>query len=35
EVTGELRVRQRPGREIVGHGRLEVDGRYTAYGQKL
>lgn len=34
-LAGRLRVRARPGREMLGSGRLDVDGRYTAYGQKL
>ncbi len=34
-LTGRLRVRQRPGREMTANGTLDVDGRYTAYGQKL
>ncbi len=34
-LTGELRVRGRPGREMTGQGGLDVDGRYEAYGQKL
>ncbi|HZH42494.1 MAG TPA: translocation/assembly module TamB domain-containing protein, partial [Lysobacter sp.] len=34
-VEGELRVRARPGRETTALGRLDVDGRYTAYGQEL
>nr|WP_231734380.1 translocation/assembly module TamB domain-containing protein [Lysobacter gilvus] len=34
-LTGQLRVRQRPGREMVGDGTLEVGGTYKAYGQKL
>lgn len=35
KLDGRLRVRQRPGREMVGSGRLDVTGRYQAYGQKL
>ncbi|HVR82188.1 MAG TPA: translocation/assembly module TamB domain-containing protein [Luteimonas sp.] len=34
-LGGSLRVRARPGREMVATGALEVGGRYTAYGQKL
>ncbi|RYZ69162.1 MAG: translocation/assembly module TamB, partial [Lysobacteraceae bacterium] len=34
-LAGSLRVRSRPGREMVATGRLDVDGRYAAYGQKL
>ena len=34
-LGGRLRVRARPGREMIGNGRLDVEGRYTAYGQKL
>jgi translocation and assembly module TamB len=34
-LTGRLRVRARPGREMLANGRLDVEGRYTAYGQKL
>ena len=34
-LGGRMRVRARPGREMVASGRLDVDGRYTAYGQKL
>jgi translocation and assembly module TamB len=34
-LGGRLRVRARPGREMIANGRLDVDGRYTAYGQKL
>src|SRR5690606_37245300 len=35
ELTGELRVVSRAGREMTGHGMLEVGGRYEAYGQEL
>src|SRR5690606_7364053 len=35
ELTGELRVRSRAGREMTGQGMLEVGGRYEAYGQEL
>jgi translocation and assembly module TamB len=34
-LGGSLRVRARPGSEMVATGTLEVGGRYTAYGQKL
>lgn len=34
-LAGRLRVRARPGREMTASGRLDVDGRYTAYGQEL
>ncbi len=34
-LTGELRVVSRAGREMTGHGLLEVAGRYEAYGQEL
>lgn len=34
-LTGGLRARSRPGREMLATGRLDVDGRYRAYGQKL
>ena len=34
-LTGTMNVRSRVGREMVATGRLDVDGRYTAYGQKL
>ncbi|MEO8365453.1 MAG: translocation/assembly module TamB domain-containing protein [Pseudoxanthomonas sp.] len=34
-LAGTLNVRSRLGREMVATGRLDVDGRYTAYGQKL
>jgi len=34
-LGGSVRMRARPGREIVATGSLDVDGRYTAYGQKL
>ncbi|KGM54010.1 pathogenicity protein [Lysobacter daejeonensis GH1-9] len=34
-LGGRLRVRARPGREMTASGQLDVDGRYTAYGQKL
>ncbi|MBJ6985186.1 translocation/assembly module TamB domain-containing protein [Luteimonas sp. MC1750] len=34
-LTGELRVVSRAGREMTGHGLLEVGGRYEAYGQEL
>ena len=34
-LGGKMRVRSRQGREMVATGRLDVDGRYEAYGQKL
>ena len=34
-LGGSLRVRAQPGRDMRGTGALEVDGRYTAYGQRL
>jgi translocation and assembly module TamB len=34
-LDGRLRVRQRPGREMVANGQLEIDGQYKAYGQDL
>jgi translocation and assembly module TamB len=34
-LGGSLRVRARPGHEMLATGTLEVGGRYTAYGQKL
>ena len=34
-LTGTLNARSRPGREMLANGRLDVDGRYRAYGQKL
>ncbi|HWS78615.1 MAG TPA: translocation/assembly module TamB domain-containing protein, partial [Thermomonas sp.] len=34
-LAGSLRVRALPGREMRGTGALDVDGRYTAYGQRL
>jgi translocation and assembly module TamB len=34
-LGGSVRMRARPGRETVATGSLEIDGRYTAYGQKL
>lgn len=34
-LGGRLRVRARPGREMTATGHLDVEGRYTAYGQKL
>jgi translocation and assembly module TamB len=34
-LSGRLRVRARPGREMTASGRLDVDGSYSAYGQKL
>lgn len=35
QLGGNLRVRSAPGREMTGSGSLDIDGRYTAYGQKL
>ncbi|GAB3345908.1 translocation/assembly module TamB domain-containing protein [Lysobacter tyrosinilyticus] len=34
-LGGRLHVRARPGREMIASGRLDVAGRYRAYGQKL
>ena len=34
-LAGTMNVRSRQGREMAATGRLDVDGRYTAYGQKL
>ena len=34
-LAGSLRVRTRPGREMVGNGTLEVGGKYLAYGRTL
>ena len=34
-VDGRLRVRQRPGTEMLGSGTLDVSGTYKAYGQEL
>ena len=34
-LGGRLRVLKRPGREMTANGTLDVDGLYTAYGQKL
>ena len=34
-LGGKMRVRSRLGHEMVATGRLDVDGRYEAYGQKL
>jgi len=34
-LAGTLRVRSRPGQEMVATGRLDVEGEYTAYGQDL
>ena len=34
-LTGNVRMRARPGREAVANGQLEVAGQYTAYGQEL
>lgn len=35
DLSGRLRVRSRPGSEMTGSGALDVEGRYSAYGQKL
>lgn len=35
KVGGRMQVRARPGREMVANGRLDVDGKYKAYGQQL
>lgn len=35
KLGGQMRVRSRPGREMTASGALNVEGRYTAYGQKL
>ena len=35
ELGGRLRIRQVPGREIIGLGALDASGRYEAYGQEL
>jgi len=35
DTSGRLRVRSRPGREVIASGTLDVDGTYVAYGQKL
>lgn len=35
KLDGRLRVLARPGREMQGSGTLDVEGRYTAYGQRL
>jgi translocation and assembly module TamB len=35
KLSGELRIRERPGRAASGSGSLNVRGRYEAYGQKL
>ena len=34
-VDGSMRVRARPGREMTATGRLNIDGKYTIYGQRL
>ncbi|WP_083487896.1 translocation/assembly module TamB domain-containing protein [Pseudoxanthomonas dokdonensis] len=34
-LTGTLNVRSRQGQEMLAQGRLDVEGRYEAYGQKL
>lgn len=35
QLGGSLRVISQPGRDMVGNGALDVEGRYTAYGQRL
>lgn len=35
KLGGQMRVRSRPGREMTANGALNIEGRYTAYGQKL
>lgn len=35
KLGGQMRVRSKPGREMTANGALNVEGRYTAYGQKL
>ena len=35
QLGGSLRVRATPGREMMGSGALEIEGRYKAYGQDL
>jgi translocation and assembly module TamB len=35
KIGGRMRVRARPGREMVASGGLDVDGKYKAYGQQL
>nr|WP_283254843.1 translocation/assembly module TamB domain-containing protein [Luteimonas galliterrae] len=35
KIGGRMQVRARPGREMVANGRLDVDGKYKAYGQQL
>lgn len=35
QLGGQLRVRARPGREMLATGALTVDGEYSAYGQEL
>jgi translocation and assembly module TamB len=35
KLGGSVRMRARPGRETLATGTLDIDGRYTAYGQKL
>lgn len=34
-LQGQMSVHSRPGRAMAATGQLDVDGRYTAYGQKL
>ncbi len=35
KIGGRMQMRARPGREMVANGRLDVDGKYKAYGQQL
>ncbi|MGO1069853.1 translocation/assembly module TamB domain-containing protein [Lysobacter sp. CA199] len=35
KLGGQMRVRSKPGREMTANGALNIEGRYTAYGQKL
>jgi translocation and assembly module TamB len=35
KLGGQMRVRSKPGREMTASGALNIEGRYTAYGQKL
>jgi len=34
-TSGRLRIRARPGHEVLASGQLDVEGTYVAYGQKL
>jgi translocation and assembly module TamB len=34
-LSGGLRVRAQPGRDMLGNGALQIEGRYRAYGQNL